>query len=203
MNAFILRLSVCSPNSQFAAMPVNACQNCRYVFFLSVFLQKFVAFQCSIARFREFLSFNISHSHCRYQQLREFVCQTDSLAAVTSDKNSRLTNFVSAANLFRLLMNAAFCGFCSITFRSNSFTDIESLAFTATIRRIHHSSHSILAAGSGESQCAGNPAAAYAPATWAISPLSQADDFASTKRLLRQSRVEELMSWIKIRDQSQ
>ena len=47
------------------------------------------------------------------------------------------------------------------------------MSFIHATTGLHHSSHSMLAADSGESQYAGNPATADVPATFAISPLSE------------------------------
>ena len=92
------------------------------------------------------------------------------LATVPNDKNSRLTNFHSAACSSRLSINAAFRGLCSVTFRSNLSTDIENLAFTAgNHKQVPLLLPFFLAAVSGESQYAGNPATADAPAFLAIS----------------------------------
>ena len=66
--------------------------------------------------------------------------------AAPSDKKSTHAIFLSAACLFKLLMSPAILGFCSVTSRKISFTEIEYFALAATINRSHQSSHSVLGA---------------------------------------------------------
>ena len=77
---------------------------------------------------------------------------------VSSDEKSTLTIFLAAACSFQLLMSPAILGFCSVTSRKISFTEIEYFALAATINRSHQSSHSVLGAISAVSQNVGSPA---------------------------------------------
>ena len=69
-------------------------------------------------------------------------------------------------------MRAAILGCCCVTVLNISFTEIEYFAFAATMKRSHHSSHSVLGAVSAESQKGGNSDTADDPPDVVVSPLS-------------------------------
>ena len=93
------------------------------------------------------------------------------LPAVPSGRKRTLITFLSsAASSLRLFIRAKF-GACSVvTILNNLLTDNEYLAVTATVKRSHQSSQSVLGAASAESQCAGNPNTADALPDFATSP---------------------------------
>ena len=147
MNVSMIRLSVCSPNALFEAIPVKVCQNFRNVIFWVCFLEKnlyrsnvlFRDFTKACSLFCFISSSDIVATHmCGNLSVRLF------LAADPSDSKSTLTIFLSAACSFTLLMSAATRGCCSVTVLRISFTEIEYFAFAATMKRSHHSSHSYI-----------------------------------------------------------
>ena len=77
-----------------------------------------------------------------------------------NDKNEMLTTFRSAACSFMLLINAFCLGRSSVGVPSNSCTDIECFALTATTNMSRHFSHSVLGGDSAVSQTADSPAKA-------------------------------------------
>ena len=88
---------------------------------------------------------------CGYLSVRFF------LPANPSDRKGTLATFLSAACSLRLMSNAACLGAASVGALSNSVIVIECFAITATVKRSHHFSHSILGSDPAVSQKAGSP----------------------------------------------
>ena len=125
-----------------------------------------------------FLGFTNACSQLFFRSVRAIVATRISgnlsvrlfLAAHPNDKNSTLTIFRSAACSFRLFINDCIVGCRAVTVRNSSFTDIEYFALSATIKRSHHSLHSVLGVVSVEFQNAGNPDTADDPPDVVTSP---------------------------------
>ena len=134
MNVSMIRLSVWSPKSRFAANPVRVYQTWPNVSFEFCFREKFLY----LSRI-QFLGLWNACSQFSTISLREIVATRmwgnlsvrRFRAADPSDKNSTHTIFLSAACSLRWFRNAATIGFYSVTVLSIPFTDMEYLALAA------------------------------------------------------------------------
>ena len=91
---------------------------------------------------------------------------------VIPNDSKRALNFLLFACLFvRLFIRAKFLFACSMANLNHSFTDNEYFASTATVKRSHQSSQSVLGAVSAESQYVGNPDTADSLPDFATSQL--------------------------------
>ena len=87
-------------------------------------------------------------------------------------KKTTLIIFLSAACSLRLFIRAKCLAACSVAILNNSFTDKESFVLTASLKKSHYFSHSVLGAVSAEYQYTGNPYTTDAFPDFATSPLS-------------------------------
>ena len=115
----------------FGAILVKACQKCHSVSFVVCFSEKisYSGFMKACSQFSSISRRAIVATHmCGSLSVTVF------RRAVPSDRKSSLTNFLSAACSFRLLIQAVIRGFCSVTFRTISSTEIEYFGSTVTLR---------------------------------------------------------------------